>query len=95
MANFLHTHFEELERRSDQLRNMGHPIRLSILFLLKESKEMTVTNIYEALEIEQAVASHHLRILKTNRLVKSRKQGKNTLYSLEEDFPYSILDHLL
>lgn len=87
MQSKLHTHFEELESQAQRLRTMGHPIRLAILDLLQEQKECTVTDLYTTLEIEQAVASHHLRILKNAQLVNSRKNGKNILYRLGEGLP--------
>lgn len=67
------------------LRTMGHPIRLSIVELLSAKKRMTVTELYTALEIEQAVASHHLRIMKNSNILKSTKSGKNSFYSLSDN----------
>lgn len=84
MESILQSHFEELESRALKLRTMGHPIRLAILILLQETEELTVTDIYTQLDIEQAVASHHLRIMKGANLVKSRKSGKNILYRKQE-----------
>lgn len=61
---------------------MAHPIRLSIIDLLQGGEKRTVTEIHESLGIEQAVASHHLRILKDKSVLSSRRTGKNTFYSL-------------
>lgn len=73
-----------LETKAEILRAAAHPLRIAILFLLQKEKECSVSEIYAALNIEQAVASHHLRILKTHQLVILRKSGKNAYYSLNK-----------
>ncbi len=74
--------FEALETNAEILKNMGHPLRLAIIHLLIKHTTLNVTDIYTYLEIEQAVASHHLRLMKKSKIVQSRKVGKNALYSL-------------
>lgn len=81
MASLLQN-IELLEQKSELLKGMGHPIRLSIVKLLSELGKLSVTEVYTRLEIEQAVASHHLRIMKNCGLVTSMKDGKNILYSV-------------
>ena len=80
MASLLQN-IELLEQRSELLKGMGHPIRLSIVQLLTQNDQLNVTEVYTKLDIEQAVASHHLRIMKNCGLVTATKDGKNTLYS--------------
>ena len=46
---------------------------------------MNVTEIYEALSIEQAAASHHLTLLKSKGLLSSERDGKNCVYFLNHD----------
>jgi ArsR family transcriptional regulator len=67
---------------ADMLKAIGHPIRMSIIDMLENGVELSVTEIYETLEIEQAVASHHLSILREKELILARRDGKNTYYSL-------------
>lgn len=73
-----------LETKAEILRAAAHPLRIAILSLLQKEEECTVSKIYATLQIEQAVASHHLRILKTHQLVVLRKSGKNAHYSLNK-----------
>ena len=40
----------------------------------------------------QSAVSHQLRILKTNGLVKFRREGKSLIYSLADDHVNSILN---
>ena len=76
--------FEILEEKSDMLKTLGHPIRLSIVDILSSTEQLTVTEIYQTLGIEQAVASHHLRIMKNASIVKASKRGKNTFYKIAD-----------
>ena len=72
-----------LEGATGALRAVAHPIRLAIIDLLGKSPSLNVTEIHESLGIEQAVASHHLRIMKDKGLLSSQREGKNTFYSLK------------
>lgn len=74
--------FELLEEVSELLKTLGHPVRLSIVNLLHANKSMSVTDIFTALEIEQAVASHHLRLMKKAGIVDLNKKGKSSYYFL-------------
>ena len=72
---YMKTHFDIrfLEDATETLRAVAHPIRIAIIDLLYKNEEMSVTEIYEQLHIEQAVASHHLRILKNKRVVQVKR----------------------
>ncbi|MEL6132058.1 MAG: metalloregulator ArsR/SmtB family transcription factor, partial [Bacteroidota bacterium] len=73
-----------LETSSEILRAIAHPIRIAIVDLLKVNPKLSVTEIHEKLHIEQAIASHHLRILKDKNVLASRREGKNTFYFLKD-----------
>jgi DNA-binding transcriptional ArsR family regulator len=62
---------------------MAHPMRIAIIDLLTDNKKLTVTEIYENLNIEQASASHHLNILKNKGILESKRDGKMIHYSLK------------
>ena len=83
--------FDFLEEATETLRAMAHPHRLLIVEMLQKQKSMNVTEIYEKLEIEQAVASHHLRILKSKGIVQVRRDGKNSFYTLKNEAYSNIL----
>lgn len=76
-VNFLNT-------ATEVLRAIAHPIRISIIDLLHTHERLNVTEIHEKLSIEQAIASHHLRILKDKQVLVSDRQGKNTFYALRD-----------
>lgn len=91
------THFSEefLEKATETLRAIGHPLRIAIIDLLEKHGQLTVTELYQKLRIEQAVASHHLRILKDKNIVFVRKKGRNSLYSLVNKHYYEIVNTLV
>ena len=86
--------FAFLETATETLRAIAHPHRLLIVEMLYHGKSMNVTEIYERLGIEQAVASHHLRILKDRGVVLVRRDGKNSNYALTNDAFFQILEAL-
>lgn len=90
------THFniEFLENSTETLRAIAHPIRIAIIDMLHKRKQMTVTEIFEQLDIEQAIASHHLRILKTRDVVDVKRDGKNSIYYLTNTEYYTIIETL-
>lgn len=58
-----------------------------------------VKDIADVLNMSISAVSHQLRILRTNKLVKSRKNGKEVIYSLDDDHVRTLFDiareHLL
>jgi DNA-binding transcriptional ArsR family regulator len=74
---------EQIEKAANMMKAIAHPMRLAILGHLSEDKELTVTEIHELINIEQSTASHHLGILKDKGVLISRREGKNTIYSIK------------
>lgn len=73
----------KLEMAASKLRAIAHPMRIAIIDLLNDNNKLSVTEIYSALDIEQASASHHLNILKNKGILVSRREGKKIFYSLK------------
>lgn len=69
----------------------GDSTRIKILYALFEA-ELCVCDIAQALGMTQTAVSHQLRVLKANKLVKFRKEGKNVFYSLDDDHVRRIID---
>ncbi len=82
---------EQLEQAASMLKAIAHPMRISILGFLEDGKRLTVTEIHELLGIEQSSTSHHLGILKDKGILISKREGKNTFYSLK----YNTLSHIV
>lgn len=68
--------------------------RLSILLLIKE-KEMNVSEISHALNMEQSAVSHQLGALRSARLVKSRREKRSIYYTPDDQHVYDILNQVI
>ena len=83
---------------SDLFKVFGDTTRMKILFSLFES-EMCVCAIAELLGMAQSAISHQLKVLKDNKLVGFRREGKTIFYFLADDHVRSIIaqgfDHLI
>ncbi len=69
----------------------GDTTRIRILYALLES-ELCVNDMAVLLNMSQTAVSHQLRVLKNNKLVKFRKEGKIVFYSLSDDHVRSIIE---
>ena len=60
---------------------------------------MAVSDIADSLQMEQSTISHQLRVLRQNKLVRVRREGKQMYYTLDDDHVKKIiemgLDHIL
>jgi len=88
---------ETLSDLSEFFKIFGDSTRIKIICVLFEG-EMCVSGIVDILEMSQSSISHQLRILKNQRIVKARKEGKQVFYQLDDNHIKMIyemgLDHL-
>ncbi len=77
------TGVDKLEHCASVLKAIAHPLRIAIIELLQEHEKLSVSEIHEKLNVEQAVASHHLGILKNKGVLISHREGKNMRYELK------------
>lgn len=83
---------EKLEKIAGILKAISHPMRVAILDLLDKKGEMTVSEIYSKLGLEQSTTSHHLGILKSKGVLGCKKKGKSAYYSFKDESFSRILD---
>lgn len=69
---------------SETFKTLGDPTRIKILHALSKH-ELCVCDIAAVLHMRQSAISHQLRILRSAKLVKYRKEGKSVWYSLDDD----------
>lgn len=72
------------EDLAELFKVFGDATRIKIMFELFKA-EVCVCDLAQALDMTQSAISHQLRILKQNKLVKSRRAGKSVYYSLADD----------
>ena len=65
--------------------------RVKILYVLLES-ELCVYDIAKVLNVTQSAVSHQLRILKSGKLIKYRREGKNMVYSLADEHVRTMIE---
>ena len=82
---------EVVQETARMLRCLGHPLRLRILDFLEQNDECTVTEIHEGLEIEQAVCSQHLNLMRDKGILARRKEGVNVFYRLGDPRSVKVL----
>ena len=70
---------------------MADETRLSILWLLSLD-EWCVHDLAAAVETSVSNVSHHLRLLRASRLVRSRREGQRVFYSLDDEHVIRLLD---
>lgn len=71
-----------IKKASINLRAINHKLRQVILKLIGERDNITVTEIFLHLRLEQSVASQHLAILRKAGYVKTKREGKFIYYSV-------------
>ena len=81
----------ELYDLAELFKVFGDSTRIRILYVLSV-EELCVQDIADRLSMTQSAISHQLRILKQNKLVKSRREGKSIFYSLADDHVRTIIN---
>ena len=80
----------ELIELAELFKVFGDSTRIRILYVLMEG-ERNVTEITENLQMNQSAVSHQLKILKTAKLIRARREGKMMIYSLADDHVKTIM----
>lgn len=81
----------DYERLTQMFKIMADPSRLRILWAL-ERQEMCVCDLAALLEISESAVSHQLRLLRSARLVKNRREGTVLYYRLVDDHVQMLTD---
>ena len=82
---------ETLYDLAELFKVFGDSTRIKILCALFE-EEMCVCDLSALLNVSQSAISHQLRVLKSARLVKFRRDGKIIYYSLDDEHIKHIFD---
>ncbi|MEG0875394.1 MAG: metalloregulator ArsR/SmtB family transcription factor [Clostridiales bacterium] len=106
-GDFIHAHNEIVEKvnenmpddeilyeLADLFKVFGDTTRIRILYVLLET-EMCVYDIAQVLNMTQSAISHQLQVLKQNKLVKFRREGKSVFYSLSDSHVSTIIDQCM
>jgi DNA-binding transcriptional ArsR family regulator len=69
---------------AETFRALSDPTRVRLISALSR-KEMCVQDLSELLGLTGSAVSHQLRLLRGQRLVRYRKEGKMAYYTLDDD----------
>ena len=104
MAEYQDSHFCEELKESDLyiltefFKVLGNPTRINILLHLME-QDACVSDLAEQLGITQTAVSHQLSLLKSNKLVRRRRDGKMIFYTLVDEHVQMVVkkgaEHIL
>ncbi len=88
---------EDTQQIADIFKALSDPSRLKIVLALL-NREHCVCDIARICNQTDSAISHQLRLLRTLKIVKNRREGKVIYYSLEDDHVISLinmsLDHV-
>jgi DNA-binding transcriptional ArsR family regulator len=85
-------HLEALRNfKAEVFQVLAHPTRLHIIETLRRD-ELSVGAILEQVKVEPANLSQHLAVLRQKRLVVTRKDGNQVLYSLRDPLLIEVLE---
>ena len=74
------------------LKALANEIRLSVITLLSQKEEMTVTEMMNIIECEQSLLSYHLTDMRSKGILKNRRSGKNCFYSIKNERVVQLLN---
>tara|TARA_Y100001968_G_C19009704_1_gene549931 strand:+ start:274 stop:567 length:294 start_codon:yes stop_codon:yes gene_type:complete len=74
----------KIKQSASLLKAIGHPIRVEIILCLSRNRNMTVTELCNDLSIHQPILSLHLAVLRKQNVIKVKKQGKQSIYSISD-----------
>lgn len=77
---------------AETFRVLSDPGRMRLISALLEGGELCVCDLAAVTGLSQTACSHNLRLLRSRRLVRYRKQGRNVYYSLDDSHIRLLLD---
>ena len=76
---------EAFSKMASVLALAGNEVRLKILYLLEEEKELCPCDLSDILGMSIPAISQHLRKMKDGGVVQNRKDGQTIYYSLQPE----------
>ena len=80
---------EHVDHMTEIFQALGNPTRVKILHSLF-TEELCVCDLAQVLGMSSSAVSHQLRVLRSKRLVKFRKEGKMAYYSIDDEHVRSL-----
>jgi ArsR family transcriptional regulator, lead/cadmium/zinc/bismuth-responsive transcriptional repressor len=74
--------YEIADQVAGRFRALADPTRLGLALALRDGQELCVCDLSWIAQRSQNLVSHHMRSLRSEGVVRSRREGKMTMYSL-------------
>jgi DNA-binding transcriptional ArsR family regulator len=75
---------QQAEQAATVGKALGDPTRLTIAVALRDGGELCVCDLSWVVQRAENLVSHHVRVLRTAGVVRSRRDGKMAMYSLTD-----------
>lgn len=85
---------ELLAQVAECFRLLGEPARLRIINVLREHRELTVTQLVELTGLSQANLSKHLQLLHAAAFVSRRREGLYVWYAIADRETIELCDRM-
>lgn len=82
---------ETYEEVASLFKLLGDYNRIRIISALKHADELCVCELSLLLDMSQSSISHQLRLLRSNDIVKFRKENKQAFYSLNNEKVHNLI----
>lgn len=79
---------------TDIFRLMGERNRLKLLLACLDAPQ-SVTDLANQLELSVPLVSHHLRLLRSTKLLSARREGKHIFYEIDDAHIRYILKNMM
>lgn len=79
---------------AEVFRLLGEPNRLRIVLACLD-RAHGVGEIGEALGLSQSLTSHHLRLLRTARIMRATRRGRSVIYTIDDDHVREVLRNMI
>ncbi|MGN8159820.1 ArsR/SmtB family transcription factor [Salinisphaera sp. RV14] len=81
-------------RMAEMFRLLGEPNRLSLVYACLE-RPQSVASLAAQIDISMSLASHHLRLLRSARLLAAERRGKQVFYVAADDHVQRVLRDMI
>ena len=76
---------------AETFRVLSDPGRVRLISVLLEGGELCVCELAAVTGLSETACSHNLRLLRSSRLVRYRRQGRNIYYALDDEHIHQLL----
>lgn len=89
-----HLSQDQVRDIAEVFRLLGEPNRLRIVLACLD-EPMEVGELGARLGLSQSLTSHHLRLLRTARLLRATRHGRHVAYAIDDDHVRDVLRNMV